>query len=529
MGKGQSRPAKNFHSHNSILSLASRCTIASCLSGETTKDQGTQGECFTTQINFLVRYRGSTGESDLIEEYIQSIVHNQIALDSTQLFAEDITGLRWISNEEASAVFNPPDPEQGTLAPIFFGPDFSLEDGDDSGVDAISTPVEEGSNDFFASVAIPIATAVILGVIWYCIHVYYFKRRKNRRTGADRKPKGTETGPAGKEDKKDIESGSVSTGATRELQSNPSSDSQESSESKSCTDMMAKALGLSPAALSALHGASQASTTRRSTGSIKTCPVSVDSPERSASGLPPRPRRTVSKQLKKKRRKKKGRKKKQVLAMTRVSSRDNIVEMPIISESESENDSECDSGDEVYCDDGSSYAASSAGCSTPDRSSGSRSRTSSRASSPQKSPRDEVFSPSGPMDPPDIEFQLEAPEFSTHVFAEPSKKQVIGVDENLPPNLALRPKPNARSTSEAVWKPRSVEPGVTTANHPKRDASPVANVIANGNDRRALEIDAQLDLDSSFAEENGTVMERMLPLPWLQTKTNKTNNNDRFK
>ena len=35
--------------------------------------------------------------------------------------------------------------------------------------------------------------------------------------------------------------------------------------------------------------------------------------------------------------------------------------MPIISESESENDSECDSGGEVYCDDGRSYAASSAG------------------------------------------------------------------------------------------------------------------------------------------------------------------------
>lgn len=293
----------------------------------------------------------------------------------------------------------------------------------------------------------------------------------------------------------------------------------------------------------------------------KSLPISVDSPERSAAGLPPRPmvvKREVSKQLKKKRKKKK-KKKKQVLALVRICSRENIDEMPIISESESECDSEYTSGDEEFLTDESSYDAST-GCLTPSRlsarrasigaSSGTSSRASSRASSPQKSPRDDFFPP-GSTDSPDYEFVMEAPEFSEDLFAKMDKKQVIGVDENLPPNLALRPR--ARSKSDEV-KQLAVDPGkarrdelsskskierrsfeiptenkskhpsfeIPTANKSKRPSFEIPN--KNKRECFSLEIDSATDLNSSFAEENGTVMERMLPLPWLATSRNKRMN-----
>ena len=461
--------------------------------------EDTTSQCYTIEINFNVNYRGSTGESNLIEEYIQSIIHNQIALDAKQLFAEDITGLKWISNDEASSVFDPPNSDLGTLTPIFFGPDNSLlKEGDVSDVNKVTTPIES-SNDFFANFAIPFGTGIILGTIWFCIHMYFVKKRKTRK---DQKH-GEEisvTGSTDTQEKKDIETGSESTGATRELESKNSSvtqDSDDSHEGKTCVDVMVKAFGLSPVVSSDPQETSTETSTPTKKQGTKSCPISVDSPERSAAGLPPRPmrvKRAVSKQLKKRRRKKK-RKKKQVLALTRINSRDNITEMPIISESESECDSEGDSGDEEYCDDGSSYDAST-GCLTPGRSSAPRSRTSSGASSPQKSPRDNS-SPSDPMDPPGFEFVMEAPEFSNDLFLDAGKEQNVGVDENLPPNVALQPRPRTRS--EAVdAKPRSIY-----GDKPKKD-------------RGALEIDAtSSELNNSFTEENGTVMERMLPLPWL--------------
>jgi hypothetical protein len=449
-------------------------------------DKETTSQCYTTQINFDVKYRGNMGESNLIEEYVQSIIHNQIALDAKQLFAEDITGLKWISNDEASSVFDPPNSDLGTLTPIFFGPDNSVAD-----VDKVTTPIEP-SNDFFANFAIPLGTAIILGAIWFCTHMYFVKKRKTRENQKHGKQKSM-ADSTGTQEKKDIETGSESTETTRELQSKSSSDTQDSHEGKTCVDVMVKALGLSPAVSS---DPPETSTLTRTIGT-KSCPISVDSPERSAAGLPPRPmtvKRAVSKQLKK-RRKKKKRKKKQVLALTRINSRDNITEMPIISESESECYSEYTSGDEEYCDDESSYDAST-GCLTPGRSSAPRSRTSSRASSPQKSPQDDSF-PSDLMDPPGFEFVMEAPEFCNDFFVEASKKQIVGVDENLPPNLALRPRQRTRSESDEA-KPRSVD-----GDKSKKD-------------RRALEIDTtSSELNSSFTDENGTVMERMLPLPWL--------------
>ena len=475
-----------------------------------------------------MKYRGTTGESNLIEEYVQSVIHNQIALDPTKLFAENITGLKWISNDEASSIFDQSDSDQGSATPIFFGPGFSLEgDNDGVGVDVISTPSKEESDNLFASLIIPFGTVVFLGAIWCCFHKYYIKKRRSRKILNQKKAEG----PAGAQEQNDIETGSdgtidtrdfqsksssetqdsqeVKSGTeamakaigtsgsdgtidTRDFQSKSSSETQNSQEVKSCTEAMAKAIGLSPAASSTLQQGASDST------------LSADSPERSTAGLPPRPlttKRAVSTQLKKKRRKKK-RKKKQVLSMTRTNSRDNIVEMPMISESESECDSEYTSGDEEDCDDGSSIDASSV-CSTPGRSSTSRSRASSRASSPQKSPRDDLFPP-GSAGAPSFEFDMEAPEFSWDLFmakALKPLKPVIGVDENMSPNVALRPRMRPEQDDS---KPHSVQVTI-----PKKEA-PLAETKAEC---------CALEIDNSFTEENGTVMERMLPLPWLAKKT----------
>ena len=444
-----------------------------------------------------MKYRGTTGESNLIEEYMQSIIHNQIALDATQLFAEDITGLRWIPNDQASAAFG--DSDLGTLAPIF-GPNSSLEGEGDS----------KGLHGLYASLIIPLATVFFVVCIWLCVHTY--DRKKRRDTKVEKQKRRSE-GPTGAQENNDLETGSAGTGQTRDLHSKDSldsQDSQEASNTKYCTEAMAKAMGLSSAASSALQGTSSGSSTRMRRH--QSCPVSVDSPERSTGGLPPRPvaaKRAVSMPLKKKRRKKK-KKKKQVMSLQRINSRENIVEMPIISESESE----CDSDEEEYCDDGSSYDASS--CSTPNRGS----RSSSRASSPEKSPREDP-------DQPDFEFVIEAPDFpndyfseepkfSEDLFAEVGKKEVVGVDENLPPNLALRPRMNAEQEN---LKQRSVD-GVNS----KKDG-PLGESRKERRPSSSLEIetkkDTSLDSNDSFVEENGTVMDRMLPLPWLDNKSKK--------
>ena len=460
----------------------------------------TTSQCFTTQIILDVKYRGSAAESNLIEEFIKSTVHNQIALDAKQLFAEDITGLKWISNDEASAVFDESKSDQGgVFTPIFFGPENISDESDVTGSITITTQTKDDtSNVGFASVVIPLATALILFAVWYCLYKQYNRKRKNRQRQYRQRQKSSRQG-------QDVETGSVRTETsrvTRELLSKDSSasvisDNNDPLENESSNNVMAVAVGSSP-------GSSPAS--KRS---AKSLPISVDSPERSAAGLPPRPlvvKREVSKQLKKQRKKKKQKKKKKVLALKRINSRDNINELPMISESESECESEYATDDEdeesYQDDDGSSYDAS-AGCLTPARSSSQLSdTTSSRASSsPQLSPRDELF-PSEAMDSSDYEFVIEAPEFSKDFFAEDNAKEESGGadgDKDLPPKVTLQPKMKTTKT--------------TTSN--KADKNDEVNL------RGTLEIETRTELDTSFSKENGSVMERMLPLPWL---TNKSSN-----
>ena len=158
---------------------------------------------------------------------------------------------------------------------------------------------------------------------------------------------------------------------------------------------------------------------------------SLQSDTEAVSGLPPRPprRKTSSTNLKKKRRKKK---KKKVVALKRVNSRENITEMPTISESLSEGDDESDNDSEYTGEDDSSYDASS-GCITPV---GSLSRSSSRASSPKLSPERDSDNKSN-------SFVIEAPDFPhllQNAFAKNAMKPSTpvtpvagGTDRDLPP------------------------------------------------------------------------------------------------
>lgn len=201
------------------------------------------------------------------------------------------------------------------------------------------------------------------------------------------------------------------------------------------------------------------------------------------------------------------------MALQRIKSRDNIIELPMISESESECDSESGGEDDGYYqdDDASSYDAS-VGCSTPTR----LSRTSSRASitsSPQKSPRDEQFPTKFTTDVPgNYEFVMEAPEFSKDIFAELLREKGSDASANanyknhLPPKVALQPK-------IAILKTGPVEENEQTNNG--IDVS-----IDGDQERENLEIEPRIELDNSFTEENVSVMERMMPLPWLASSRN---------
>ncbi len=436
-----------------------------------------------------MNYRGNSGEDDLVEEYIQSIIHNQIALDPTQLFAAHISRLKWIANEDALTNNSNNKKTEGV---IYSGPDVSVDESDGPAVNAVSTDIDrDESNALWAKIFIPLGTVALLGAIWFFLHRHY---RGKQRTGIKRTVTEDSDDTV---DEKDIETGSVATGLTPDLESKNSSDSEDVDEGQSCTKAMAEAIGFYGGTLST-----------RSVSALESGPINVDSIERSAAGLPPRPihttKRMISKQLKRKRRKKKG-KKKQVLSLTRVDSRKNIVEMPMISESESECDSDHNSGDEEYCDDGSSYDASN-GCLTPV----SRNSNGSRSSSPQKSPRREIDLTETVNR---FEFLMDAPDFLQDRFPDSSTAD----DEKwAPPSASLGLQPRSSFEIEDDSKPHLAEAS-TLAKPPQ---------LPVGDERLpALEIEEPAaELSTSFAEEEGNVMERMLPLPWLM----KPNKNKRF-
>jgi hypothetical protein len=444
--------------------------------------------CFTLKAAMDVQYRGSTGESNLIEDYVQSIVHNRIAIDSTQLYVMDVIGLQWSKPAHIPEEMHVEEttPRDNTLPPNVESPKLPPT--------VVSSTSSSASLSRFGhiEIVIPVVTGVFLILLWIGAHFYrrhILKKQNNRKTASLKQ--------ASKENGIDVETGSVKTAPTisptnsgPELHTLSEIDSVDSgTPSKDRSGWVAVSSPLPPqtpptsqknnygADISAISKSMPVSVDSPerykqdggATAIFKSLPVSVDSPDRSAAGLPPRPPRRNSMKLKKRRKRKK---KKKVAALKRVNSRENINEMPVISESEdeeSERGSECDS--EYTSDDESScsYDASS-GCMTPCHSR-SQSRTSSRASSPQLSPQDESFAAN--VFDHEVEFVIEAPDF---------------------PNLL------DREENDSPRNPFLPSCMLSRKSHPGEQQ------------QRALEIEPRSN--DSMVDENDSP-KRRLPLPWL--------------
>lgn len=410
------------------------------------------------QTEIKVKYRGSEEESNYVEEYIQTIIHQQVAQDPTQLLAMDTIGLHW-ANESGPSPEVQVDivqPQTGNTTTPF---DTPIHDG--------SIPRTAGPRILSPQIIIPLSTGIFLLILWIILH---FCSRKQRRHTA----KTISVFHASKECGADLESGSVSTAPTI----SPSFSGAGTPESKSVSTPTEKTFE-----------STRGRTMRRSnpvsvdSPDRKPLPVSVDSPDRSAAGLPPRPPRRSSVKLQGNRKKKK-KKAKKVVALKRVNSREGINEMPMISESDEDSELGSEGDSEYTSDDGSSIDASS-GCVTPARSS-SLSRKSSRASSPQLSPRDEVFA--AEVFDHNVEFVIEAPDFPNLLDAKEqstkSQKTTADTDVVTPPKLSKR----ALSSEK------------------------LANCLKK--ELKMLEIEPRAHDESM--NEDGDSPKRRLPLPWLK-------------
>lgn len=420
--------------------------------------------CFTLKTEMKIKYRGNEEESNLVEEYIQAIVRNQVSQDPSQLFVMDIVGLH--SANESGPVLS------GDLDVDVVGPSQEV-----NSTKPFDTPInhDESFATSFAdramspNVLIPVATGIVMLAVWFIFHRY--SRRKTRQL-----TKTVSICEASKEQREwdtDIESGSVFTAPTI-------------SPTNSCSDSGTpdRKLITAPFAEDKPSGLLRDRPVRRSnpvsvdSPDRKALPVSVDSPDRSAAGLPPRPPRRTTIKLKRNRRKKK-RKNKKVVPLKRVNSREGITEMPMISESDEDSELGSEGDSEYTSDDGSSIDASS-GCLTPTRSS-SLSLKSSRASSPQLSPRDELFANDAFAH--DIEFVIEAPDFPNLLDNQEFRDQS---DSYLPAAPVL----TKRTLSDDKLAKRLTE------------------------ELKKLEIEPRSQNESFI--EDGDSPKRRLPLPWLK-------------
>jgi hypothetical protein len=346
--------------------------------------------CLTVQTELKVKYRGSQEENNLVDEYVQSIIHNRIVQNSKQLFVMDIVGIHWTNESEFSHDIQI---DINELQPGNTSTSFNTPIKNDV------TPSNHRPRIMSPQIIIPLSTGIMSLIFWMLCHFYSrSQQRQITKTVGLRQ--------ASKDGHGDIESGSVTTAPTispthsgRDFASDCGTPERKSATPS--TEISSNVMLGKPVRRSA--PVSVDSPDRRP------LPVSVDSPDRSAAGLPPRPPRRNSIQLKKNRKKKKKKKGKKVVALKRVNSREGINEMPMISESDEDSEHGSEGDSEYTWDDGSSIEASS-GCLTPARSS-SLSRRSSRTSSPQLSPRDEMFAADG-FDH-DVEFVFEAFDFPT--------------------------------------------------------------------------------------------------------------------
>jgi hypothetical protein len=467
---GYARSTCSIISHTILFYVAARC--------DHLEYNGATSNCFTLQTSLNVKYRGTKEESNVVQEYVQNIIHKQIAKDPTHLFAMEVNGLHWA--HKYTAVPNGSTDEVLLVDGNSTAP-FETPKNEDNLTQATNTSHSNIQRGIASpEIYIPVATGIFVLVLWVIFHL--FTRNKRRHNG-----KGAGIRQNSKEYAADIETGSVKTEPTiSPTNSGPGSEfgtpDRKSLASPSPTRPRAK--------LSEAVGTKSLSKPVRRSAPVsvdspnrKPLPVSVDSPARSAAGLPPRPPRRNSIKLKQNRKKRK-KKSKKVVALKRVNSREHINEMPIISESDEDSELGSEDGSEYTSDDGSSYDASS-GCITP---SGSRSlsRTSSRGSSPQRSlaDEDEDFDQN-------VEFFIVAPDFPNLLDGEYEINERDGDIGTATNGIDLEPRTRIRkSLSDDKLAQRLTK------------------------ELNKLEIEPR-SKDESIIED-GDSPKRSLPLPWLK-------------
>jgi hypothetical protein len=435
------------------------------VSGECTVEYDrSEKNCFTLQTQMKIVYRGSMEESNLVEDYVQSIVHKQIAQDPSQLFAMDIIGLHW-ANESVSkpdVQVDIEDPQDGNKTRPF-----------DTPIRDKPTTTTAGRSIMSPQILIPVSTGIVVLIMWIIFHMYSRKKlRQHTKTAS--------VFQASKERRvDDLETGSVTTAPTI----SPANSGHDFAGDFGTPERQSTISSPQekPSGLLRDKPVRRSNPVSVDSPDRKPLPVSVDSPDRSAAGLPPRPPRRSIK-LKTNRRKKK-KKSKKVVPLKRVNSREGINEMPMISESDEDSELGSEGDSEYTSDDGSSIDASS-GCLTPARSS-SLSLKSSRASSPQLSPRDEFFA--ADVFDQDVKFVIEAPDFPNLMF---SKERNTDNKSRNDPDVPPAPMLSKRSLS----------------------SERLANCLKQ--ELKKLEIEPRARDESMI--EDGDSPKRRLPLPWLK-------------
>ena len=336
-----------------------------------------------------VVYRGDPEEKSAVEDFIQSAIQEKMHTNPGELFVKNVEGIHMVPQppKQPHVDGDKTVPEQDLQKPS--GQDNEPINGTSDTATSTNKPTtgtEKNDVAMYSIVPIVAAFVVLMFVGW--------TRRQNKKTRYQTR---------------------VSDEKVESLDLNIHATSSETTD----------------ASISPTNAETTKSQCAVDKEGEKPSSPSLQGDMEATSGLPPRPprRKNSSTNLKKKRRKKK---KKKVVALKRVNSRENITEMPTISESLSEGDDESDCDSEYTGEDDSSYDASS-GCITPV---GSLSRSSSRASSPKPSPERESDNKSN-------SFVIEAPDFP-HLLQNAFTKNAMkpstpvtpvagGADRDLPP------------------------------------------------------------------------------------------------
>mmetsp|Transcript_9040 Transcript_9040/g.22859 ORF Transcript_9040/g.22859 Transcript_9040/m.22859 type:complete len:741 (+) Transcript_9040:395-2617(+) len=358
-----------------------------CHEGSLLRSDMTESSCYSMQAVIDVVYRGDPEEKNAVEAFIQSAIQEKMHTNPGELFVKNVGGIHMVPQppKQPQVDGDQTIPEQDIQKP------YGQDSGPITATSGTSTtkPTTGSEKDGVAMyIIVPVVAAFVIMMLVGWTRWQNKKKRYQTRASDEK-----------------VES----------LDLNINAASSETTDSS-----------ISPTNDKTIN--SQGTVDKEDE---KSSSPSLQGDPEAASGLPPRPprRKTSSTNLKKKRRKKK---KKKVVALKRVNSRENITEMPTISESLSEGDDESECDSEYTGEDDSSYDASS-GCITPV---GSLSRSSSRASSPKLSPvRDSEEKTNS--------FVIEAPDFPhllQNAFAKNAMKPSTpvtpvtgGTDRDLPP------------------------------------------------------------------------------------------------